>query len=100
MNIKTLVTGIFALATLTCRAEAAVVSTHGHSPAQVQSKCNDTYFAPNANGVYGCLDSDGSGIVCGGKGQEKNTCYTWGASSRRASRHLLPTSQSAAARMR
>jgi len=101
MNIKTLVTGVFALATLTCRAEAAVVSTDGHSPDQVQGKCTDTYFGPNkSSGVYGCLNSDGSGIVCGGKGQEKNRCYTWGASSRRASRHLLPTTQSAAARMR
>jgi len=45
MNFKTLVTGVLALATLTCRAEAAVVSTKGHSPDQVQGKC--TYFAPN-----------------------------------------------------
>jgi hypothetical protein len=102
MDMKIAKAGVLAVTVLafgTNMATAAKISTDGHNPDQVQGKCTDTYFAPNANGVYGCLNSDGSGIVCGGEGSEKNTCYTWGA-SRRGPRHVLPTTQGEAAKFR
>jgi hypothetical protein len=74
MDMKIAKAGVLAVTVLafgTNMATAAKISTDGHNPDQVQGKCTDTYFAPNANGVYGCLNSDGSGIVCGGEGSEK-----------------------------
>jgi hypothetical protein len=61
----------------------ATTSTKGNSPTQVEGRCGNNpggvYFPPNKNGVYGCLNGDGSGIVCGGKGKYAKTCDTWGA---------------------
>ncbi|HEY2039860.1 MAG TPA: hypothetical protein VGG95_09365 [Edaphobacter sp.] len=54
----------------------------GNSPTQVEGRCgNDpagVYFPPDKNGVYGCVNGDGSGIVCGGKGQYAKRCDSWG----------------------
>lgn len=62
-------------------AHAAKVSTKGNSPDRVQGKCGEsggTYSPPNKNGVYGCLNPDGSGIVCGGVTKtQKKTCDTF-----------------------
>jgi hypothetical protein len=104
MDMEIAKAGVLAVTVLafgTNMATAEKISTDGHNPDQVQAKCTDTYFAPgkNNNGVYGCLNSDGSGIVCGGKGNQKNTCETWGA-SRRGPRHVLPTTQSEARKFR
>ena len=66
------------------------VSTHGNSPNQVEGRCGNAeggvYFPPNKLGVYGCMNGDGSGIVCGGTGKDKKTCDTWTAALR-----VLPT---------
>jgi hypothetical protein len=37
------------------------------------------YFPPSSHGVYACLNSDGSGIICGGVGGFAKTCTTFGA---------------------
>jgi len=66
---------------LTHPAHAKTISIGGHNPTQVKSGCKGTYFAPSENGVYGCLNKDGSGIVCGGTGDNyANTCDTMGKS--------------------
>jgi hypothetical protein len=69
---------------LTHAAHAKAISTKGNSPTQVQGKCGNAeggvYFPPNKNGVYGCMNGDGSGIVCGGSGKYAKTCDTWGPS--------------------
>jgi hypothetical protein len=69
---------------LTHAAHAKTVSTKGNSPSQVEGRCGNNpggvSFPPNKNGVYGCMNADGSGIVCGGKGKYAKTCDTWGAS--------------------
>jgi hypothetical protein len=67
---------------LTHAAHAKTISTKGNSPTQVEGKCGNApggvFFPPNKNGVYACLNGDGSGIVCGGTGKFAKTCDTWG----------------------
>ena len=69
--------GILALAQ---PAHAKTISTSGHGPSTVKKGCGGggVYFPPNKNGVYGCMNGDGSGIVCGGSGKYAKTCDTWG----------------------
>jgi hypothetical protein len=72
----------------------ATISIKGHGRDSVEGKCNDgggTFFAPSKYGVYGCLAQDGSGIVCGGTGKDKNTCDTWGPTPKIVPRKTLPT---------
>jgi hypothetical protein len=78
---------------LTHPAHSATISVKGHNPDQVQGKCDGgTYFGPSDKGTYGCLEADGSGIVCGGVGSYANTCDTWGAARDNAhKRTTLPT---------
>jgi hypothetical protein len=86
MKIRVLVSPVVLAGTflLTHAAYATTISTKGNSPTQVQGKCGNSaggiYFPPNKNGVYGCLNGDGSGIVCGGTGKFAKTCDTWGPS--------------------
>jgi aryl-phospho-beta-D-glucosidase BglC (GH1 family) len=81
MKIQALVSplvlvGAFALAH---PAHAKTININGHPPGTVKKNCRGgTYFAPSDQGVYGCLNKDGSGIVCGGTGDNyANTCDTW-----------------------
>jgi hypothetical protein len=63
-------------------AHAKTISIKGHGPDAVKSSCGagGAYFPPNDSGVYGCLRKNGSGIVCGGTGDNySKTCDTWGA---------------------
>jgi hypothetical protein len=65
---------------LTHTAHAKTISISGHGSGAVKKSCGGggTYFPPNDNGVYGCLNKDGSGIVCGGTGDNfAKTCDTW-----------------------
>jgi hypothetical protein len=83
MKIQTLVSPVvFAGALIvTCAAHGKTISISGHSPTNVKKGCGGggTYFAPSSGGVYGCLNGDGSGIVCGGTGDNySKTCDTWG----------------------
>jgi hypothetical protein len=48
-------------------AAAKEVSIKGHRPSQVKAACNGIFMPPSdANGSYGCLNKNGSGIYCGG----------------------------------
>jgi hypothetical protein len=49
------------------------ISTSGNSPAQVKKGCGGVYFPPGGKGMYGCMNDDGSGIVCGGVGKDPKT---------------------------
>jgi hypothetical protein len=61
-------------------ANAKTVPVSGHNPAQVAKKCGGGVFFPpgGKGGAYGCLNADGSGIICGGvtPAQKKN-CTQW-----------------------
>jgi hypothetical protein len=96
MKIHVLVSSVVFIGALalTYPARSSTISIKGHNPDQVQGKCEGgTYFGPSDKGVYGCLAGDGSGIVCGGKGDNyANTCDTWGAAPDAAhKRTKLPT---------
>jgi hypothetical protein len=73
----TAVLAVAAIGFIANSALAETVSIKGHNPDQVQGKCDGTYFAPSSKGVYGCLNNDGSGIVCGGVGKYAKTCDTF-----------------------
>jgi hypothetical protein len=63
-------------------ARAEEVPIGGNSPTRVEGRCNEAggvYFPPSSHGVYACLNSDGSGIICGGVGGFAKTCTTFGA---------------------
>ena len=70
---------LIAFVITTVGAAAAEVSIRGHTPAQVKSGCRGTFMPPSAaNGSYGCLNKNGSGIYCGGDTPtQKRTCSTF-----------------------
>ena len=56
----------------------AAKADKAQKPDAVEGKCNDkggVYFPPKGGHSYGCLNPDGSGIVCGGA---KKGCDSWG----------------------
>ena len=58
---------LIAFVITTVGAAAAEVTIRGHRPAQVKAACHGTFMPPSsANGSYGCLNKNGSGIYCGG----------------------------------
>lgn len=74
-------------AVLAASAGATRVSISGHSQAQVKKSCSGVYWPGSGKGnTYGCLNDDGSGIVCGGvtKSQQK-TCDTFDAAPKGSS---------------
>jgi len=79
MNVRgmTAVLAVAAIGFIANSALAETVSIKGHNHDQVQGKCDGTYFAPSSKGVYGCLNNDGSGIICGGVGKYAKTCDTF-----------------------
>jgi hypothetical protein len=87
MKLRLLVSPVVLAGTflLTHAAHANTISTKGNSPTQVQGRCGNTeggvYFPPTKKtSVYGCMNADGSGIICGGTGKYAKTCDTWGPS--------------------
>ena len=61
---------------------AKTISASGHGPGQVKRGCSeggDVYFPKTGpKSTYGCMHSDGSGIVCGGvKPKYQRTCDTF-----------------------
>jgi hypothetical protein len=67
----------------------ATISIQGHSPSSVKSGCQGGLYsgpAADSKGSYGCIQGDGSGIVCGGVGKYAKTCSTWGPEMK-----ILPT---------
>jgi hypothetical protein len=70
---------LIAFVITTVGAAAAEVTIRGHRPAQVKAACRGTFMPPSAaNGSYGCLNKNGSGIYCGGDTPtQKQTCSTF-----------------------
>jgi hypothetical protein len=94
MNIRSTLAAILALAAMGLIADSAMALPLESKDA-VEGKCNDkggTFFPPSAQGVYGCVYNDGTGIVCGGAGSYRNTCSSF---RRRPGQHGLPTRQEA-----
>ena len=81
---------LIAFVITTVGAAAAEVSIKGHRSDQVKKGCHGTFMPPSdANGSYGCLNKDGSGIYCGGNTPaQKQTCSTFLVVSR-ATRPML-----------
>ena len=55
------------------------------SATRIEGKCNDkggVFFPPDKQGVYACLNPDGSGVVCGGNTKDLRRCDSWPASAR------------------
>ena len=89
MNLRKALPAVLVFAAIGLMADSAVgekVSIKGHGQKDVKASCDGTYFAPSKLGVYGCLNKDGSGIVCGGTGKDAKTCDTF-----RTSPPCLPT---------
>ena len=84
MNVKAALATILSFAAIGLLADSAIaeeVSIKGHSKTKVEGKCNEdggVYWPTSAGGTYGCMNPDGSGIVCGGYTKEqKKTCSTF-----------------------
>jgi hypothetical protein len=76
---RVLIGTLIAFVITTMGAAAAEIPIKGHTPAQVKSGCHGTFMPPSsANGSYGCLNKNGSGIYCGGDTKtQKQTCSTF-----------------------
>ena len=98
MNVGVRLAATLALAAIGLIADPAMaktVSIQGHSKSNVQKNCSGTFWTQGSTGhTYGCLNDDGSGIVCSGvTAAQKKTCSTF----RLAPRQLpLPTREEAA----
>ena len=84
MNVKATLAAILSFAAIALLADSAMaeeVPIKGHNKDQVQGKCNESggvYWPTSAGGTYGCINPDGSGIVCGGvTAKDKKTCSTF-----------------------
>ena len=68
--------------TLCASVSAKTISIKGNSKTQVGGKCGESggIFFPSSktNRTYGCVNQDGTGIVCGGTTTaQKKTCDTF-----------------------
>lgn len=84
MNVKAMLATLLPFAVIALLANSAMaeeVSIKGHSKTKVEGKCNESggvFWPTSAGGTYGCMNPDGSGIVCGGATpKDKKTCATF-----------------------
>ena len=82
MNLRGALTGmVVVLAVVTLIAEPALarrIPIKGNSQSQVKSACGGIFLPKNKQGTYGCVNDDGSGIICGGvKPVHQRTCDTF-----------------------
>jgi hypothetical protein len=54
---------------LTQPASAKQIPIEGFTPASVKAACGGGTFWGGKGGEFGCLNSDGTGVVCGGSGK-------------------------------
>ena len=81
MRLRVTLLALFAVclsALLASSATAKTVPIGGHNQAQVKKACGGVFWpAGGTTATYGCLNGDGSGIVCGGRTPaQKKTCST------------------------
>lgn len=83
MNVRVTLAPILALAGIFAIADSALAKRiPAQSTGKVKSDCAASggvnFPKKGANGTYGCMNSDGSGIVCGGVTKtQKKTCDTF-----------------------
>ena len=84
MNVKTMLATFLSFATIGLLASSAMakeITIKGNNRDQVQGRCGTsggTFWPSSAGGTYGCMNPDGSGIVCGGMTpKDKQTCSTF-----------------------
>lgn len=85
LNVKNAITVIFALVTLgavNSSAMAERVKLGSAAAKNAMSSCQGTggvsFPKTGADSTFGCMNGDGSGIVCGGiKNSDKKTCDTF-----------------------
>ncbi len=84
MNVKATLAAILSFAAIALLADSATaeeVPIKGHSKTKVEGKCNESggvYWPTSAGGTYGCMNPDGSCIICGGMtAKDKKTCSTF-----------------------
>lgn len=60
-------------------AMAKTVSINGHDAAFVKARCGGVFWPTGPDtATYGCMNKDGSGVVCGGvTDEQKKTCSTF-----------------------
>lgn len=70
---------IAALGLCVAPAAAKTVPIGGHPQSAVKNRCSGTFWTQGKTGhTYGCLNDDGSGIVCSGvTAAQKKTCDTF-----------------------
>lgn len=76
MKIAALVSPIVFVGALlfTHHASAKQISINNHGSAEVKAGCKGGVFFPSSDGgPYGCVNKNGSGIVCGGTGKDPKT---------------------------
>ena len=82
MKMRAALTVIVAFAGMVFFADSAAAKTIPLVPQKTVKKNCDGAFWPKTgnNSTYGCLNRDGSGIVCGGvEAKYKNNCSKWKA---------------------
>ena len=83
MNVKATLAAILSFATIALLADSAMakeVPIKGNNKDQVQGRCAEggVYWRTSPHGTYGCMNPDGSGIICGGvTARDKKTCSTF-----------------------
>jgi hypothetical protein len=60
----------FSVLSLTQPTSAKQIPIQGFSRDAVKAACGSGTFWGGKGGEYGCLNSDGTGVVCGGKGND------------------------------
>jgi len=103
MKMRTTLLVLFALsliASVAGSATAKEVPIKGHNKDMVEGKCNGVFWpSGGTSATYGCLNKDGSGIVCGGKtAEQKKTCSTFRAAPKGSYRRQLAVALSRAKR--
>jgi hypothetical protein len=76
MKVREMLIAVLSVAAIGLMSDSALakeVSIKGHDTISVKAECSGTYFSPGVGGAYGCLNEDGSGIVCGGTGKNPKT---------------------------
>ena len=81
MNIKASTAAILSIAVITLitgSVMAKEVPIKGSGKTDVKNRCTGVFWPTSVGGTYGCMNKDGSGIVCGGKDpKDKQTCSTF-----------------------
>lgn len=84
MNVKATFVALLPFAAIVVVADLAMakeIPIGGHNKNSVKLECtqnNGVFWPTSSGGTYGCMNPDGSGIICGGVSKhDKKTCSTF-----------------------